>query len=403
MITNEMLSYVRSELSKGLNNDAIKQNLIQGGGWSESDANEVFNVIQGHKKSSHSNLLPILSVVVILLIVGAVGVGTYYYFLPIQSTNLSEQPLSSPAVIESDNSVNNATSSPFISATSSVSADNTIDNPTGKISSDLQTNNISNQGKDDVPQSPSASYGNMNVVIISQPEYIKTHEGLEIILSIGVGELLSDQKITLIPDLHVEAQVKNDDTGEVVMNTILTDDNINGYGPAHDGKYFAMPITDLKPADYHVYYTVTGKDIHGKEITHKSISVQESTYITISSGDAQFIKLDDESIDITGNGKADIINVGFWLDAKKAGGYIVSATFVCPNGQEIGRSGQFSLMVGAQRVSLMLDSRDNGDKMSNGVYKIKDISLFETDSRVHWVDDWFGDEGTYTTKNYTVR
>lgn len=45
MITQELIAYVKSELNKGRTREEIRVNLLQGGGWSESDISEVFRVV----------------------------------------------------------------------------------------------------------------------------------------------------------------------------------------------------------------------------------------------------------------------------------------------------------------------------------------------------------------------
>lgn len=68
MITNELLKYINAEFRKGISKDDIKQRLISGGGWSESDINSAFNKID-KLKSNHGYLFAFV-VICILSILG---------------------------------------------------------------------------------------------------------------------------------------------------------------------------------------------------------------------------------------------------------------------------------------------------------------------------------------------
>ncbi|MEK7080779.1 MAG: hypothetical protein AAB902_00035, partial [Patescibacteria group bacterium] len=45
MITQELLGYIRIELSKGKTREEIRQALLSGGGWSEDDLSEAFRTV----------------------------------------------------------------------------------------------------------------------------------------------------------------------------------------------------------------------------------------------------------------------------------------------------------------------------------------------------------------------
>ena len=193
---------------------------------------------------------------------------------------------------------------------------------------------------------------------------------------------------------------------KLIKTISMSDNTVNGSGHPNDGIYISEPITKLPAGTYSVFYTVKGTDPQGHVIDKKSNPSEEITNVDVSTGNAQIFKIEDQGLDINGDGSSGIIQTSFWLSSKKQGTYNLSATFVSPNGQEIPLSNQIYLIGGEQTETktLLLDSRDDGSKMANGVYKIKNIYLFENiNNRLAWVDTWVNDEGIYTTKSYKVK
>jgi len=252
--------------------------------------------------------------------------------------------------------------------------------------------------------------GDSNIVIIPQPDLIRLGLGGDLNLSVFISENTSgqapstsgDNPYTPLLNMNVQANIL-DSNQNVVQTVPLSDGVVNGAGTPNDGIYISGPIHNLPSGEYQVSYTVQGTDPQGQTISRKSNLSGEMTSVDVSTGDMQIEKIDDNGIDTVGNGKTSVIQVGFWINAKSALPCDIAATFVTPTGQEIPLSGQFACQVGPQRLPLMLQSSQYGSKMSNGVYKVKDILMFVQVNREDvWVDSWVNGDGTYTTQNYTV-
>lgn len=392
MVTNELIEYIKTQRGLGKSDIDIRQSLLISGGWTESDIDQAFGV---PKSKNFAKPAGIIVLVLILL-----GGGAYAYYVWNQQTIPSNSHVSSVVTTNNQNTVlpdSNSTVPP-------TSDSNTTSNPTTPVSQPKSTA---------ITTQPSSlpTNGNSNiVVIVPQPDLIRLCPVCDLNLSVAVGEVsttIQDTNSKFVSLLNMNVQGSIYDSGQYpqkLIKTIPMSDNIiNGNGHPNDGIYVSESVKGLSAGTYSVFYTVKGTDAQGHTVDKKSSPSGEITNVDVSTGNAQILKIEDEGLDIIGDGTSGVIQTSFLLSAKKQGAYILSATFISPNGQEIPISGHFSLFGGGQAEgkNLLLDSRDNGSKMTNGVYKIKDIYLFENiNNETVWVDTW---DGIYTTKSYKVK
>jgi len=241
------------------------------------------------------------------------------------------------------------------------------------------------------------SAGGSDIMVVPENDVIYSHTGMDFILSAGVGEKLPDNSMKMLTDMNVKADIVGNNNTKTVQ---LFDDNFNGVGIPNDGVYDSRTISDLSSGDYQSSYTVVGKDPAGNPVNIKG----NGTDIIISSDDASILGDPiDEGLDTVGNGMTTVIQIKIWFSPKVAGKYILAGTFVSPSGQEIRKANDFSSDgSGPMQVTLLLDTSGLG----NGMYKLKDIQLFEDNGETKWVDSYVGGnngDGVYVTKNYTVK
>jgi hypothetical protein len=246
--------------------------------------------------------------------------------------------------------------------------------------------------------------GRSNILIV--PDYSNNiHSKNGLILKVSIREKTSGTFLALLLDLNVSADIFDEDRKKIKTVTLSDEPNIDRSLP-YDGIYTSPTIFDLPYGDYEAVYTVSGKDTQGSPFAQKS-EISSGTYISVSSENAQI--LGDprvKGIDFV-EGITSIIQADIWVDIKKDGDYSLSADFVSPSGEEMGVSSRFSTITGPQGASLMLNLEDYKDKITNGVYKIKNIQLFElTSKRIEWVDSWVGGDngnGIFVTQSFIVK
>ncbi len=248
-------------------------------------------------------------------------------------------------------------------------------------------------------------FGRSNIHIVPQSSSELIHSKNGLILKVAVGEKTSGESLTPLLDLNIKADILDQDRKKIKTLT-LSDEPYIDTGLPYDGIYSSPQIFDLPYGDYGAVYTVSGKDSQGNSFAQKS-AISGGTYISVSSENAQI--LGDPTVkglDFV-EGITSIIQADLWVDIKKDGNYILSADFVSPSGEEMGVSSRFSTITGPQGANLMLRLDGYKDIISNGVYKIKDIKLFEeTSERVKWVDSWLGGDngnGIFVTQSFIVK
>ncbi len=168
----------------------------------------------------------------------------------------------------------------------------------------------------------------------------------------------------------------------------------------NDGYYGYQYVKNLKSGDYRTFYTISGKNLAGQSF--KRYLGTSDGYLTVSNGHAQIAgNFQDKSVDVDGDKLADYINLSFWLNVTKPGNYSVVGYLTGPNGNVLHEANRLEIKntgVTAPNFLFNLASSNNVD----GVYKLKDLIVFEETETVGsgWVDTWRGD--SYTTQNYKV-
>ncbi len=242
-------------------------------------------------------------------------------------------------------------------------------------------------GKTDVSATPQRDQNRENLV----------HKGLNFGLSVGVS-----QSQTTLKNMTVQARIQKNNSSVAVKNIPLFDDNYNGTGIPNDGIYNSRQV-NLPVGDYEIYYLISGKNLQGKQIYIKE---DKKDYVTISSDNALIVSdIKDKGISSFTEGITSTIQVEVGVKINKTGNYTLTGTVFSPNGEEDATTTPFHREANDSYEYVNLLFRGFSQLgLDNGVYKLKDLRLWDDDNGDIIVDRFTdGDDGVYTLHSYTVK
>lgn len=252
--------------------------------------------------------------------------------------------------------------------------------------------------------------GSSNIVVAPAMTHVDFHSTEHIVIAVGVGEMISKDEIKPLNNMSVSADIISDNRNVVKTVQLYDFKNVGigipGIDPLHsDGIYESRDLGTMSPGMYTITYTVKGKNLEGKLIALNSSPSGGNGFI-VSNDSASIVgNPEEQGLDTTGDGKTSYIQFNFWVHPKGADhSYILVGTLVSPDGKECRKSGNFNTSV-MLKPSLLFELSACGANKTNGVFKLKDVALFEQGDTTSWVDAYLGSngDGVYTTKYYTVK
>jgi len=211
-------------------------------------------------------------------------------------------------------------------------------------------------------------------------------QGQDVIVTCALGDL-SATPATPILNASITATVLLPDGTTTTLS--LVDDGLHNDGAPNDGIYAAVFSGVFQTGDYLITYQATGQNSQGQTLQRTTTGA-----FSVSTGNGSI--LGDpiySTINTTGTGLADCLQVACWVNPSVSGTYILSGQLVDTTGSSrFGQSASFSSNgAGATTLNLLFDLNQIRASIGAGQVHIENLQLLEVNSTTTaWLDSYQG-------------